>query len=207
MKRTRRTATRITREFPKITQPVTVRLGSAGPDSWRRSKTKTPPAGSRRATRAVRVQGTFRFKRLPTQRPAAPFDAILPVLDLQPLERAPAHVGRLRVLGHQALVAALDNGGSMARLLSCSGLPARTRSPVSTGQRDRSRLSRLRCPLASIRHAVVPRPLRADGRPLPYGGSYGWGCEAHETGGAARRETARSRQPQPAAGYGAYSSA
>jgi hypothetical protein len=102
--------------------------------------------------------------------------------------RIPDDDRHLRVLGHQALVAALDNGGSMARLLSCSGLPARTRSPVSTGQRDRSRLSRLRCPLASIRHAVVPRPLRADGRPLPYGGSYGWGCEAHETGGAARRK-------------------
>ena len=78
MRRTRRTATRITREFPKITQPVTVRPGSAGPDSRRRSKTKAPPAGSQCATRAVCVWETYKFKRLPTQRPAAPFDAITP---------------------------------------------------------------------------------------------------------------------------------
>lgn len=38
--------------------------------------------------------------------PAALFDAIVPLLHIEPLERAFAHIGRRRVLGHQALVAA-----------------------------------------------------------------------------------------------------
>jgi len=66
--------------------------------------------------------GTFRFKRLPTRRPAAPFDAILAVLDPQPLERPPANVAGLGFLRHEPLVAVLEH--LLPRLEAVIGKPA-----------------------------------------------------------------------------------